>query len=153
MGNQFELSHHLQNDEVDNYQRLVHKMKTSPIPNNEILANIGLYLNRSSLARILFFDELYKQIINNHGVIIAFGVRWGQTLNVMSSMRSIYEPYNISRKIIGFDTFSGFPAVTAEDGSTAKSQAGNYSVSDNYQTDLEELLQIQEDLNPKSSVK
>ena len=37
-----------------------------------------------------------------------FGVEWGSTLSLLIKLRSIHEPYNYSRKIIGFDTFSGF---------------------------------------------
>ena len=34
-----------------------------------------------------------------------FGVEWGSTLSLLIKLRSIHEPYNYSRKIIGFDTF------------------------------------------------
>ena len=37
-----------------------------------------------------------------------FGVRWGQNLITLNNLRGIYEPFNHSRKIIGFDTFEGF---------------------------------------------
>lgn len=153
MNQQFELNHHLENSEVSLYQQLVKKLKNTPIPDNEILANIGLFFNRSSMARTLFFDDLYKQIINSHGVVMEFGVRWGQTLNILLSLRSMYEPYNISRKIIGFDTFSGFPTTSKEDGDSSKVQVGNYAVSTNYKDELEDLLQLQESLNPKAAIK
>lgn len=153
MTKEFNLQHHLKDDEVSAYQGLVKKLKETPIPDNEILANLGLFLTRSSMSRILFFSELYQRIINNHGVIIEFGVRWGQSLAIMSALRGVYEPYNISRKIIGFDTFSGFPSVSKYDGDNSKSQVGNYSVSKGYESELEQLLEIQEALNPKSNVK
>ncbi|MBU2917453.1 hypothetical protein KO505_05680 [Psychrosphaera sp. F3M07] len=153
MSKEFNFQHHLNNGEVESYQALVKQLHDSPIPDNEILANMGLFLNRSSLARILFFSDLYKNILNNHGVIMEFGVRWGQTLNLMSCLRSMYEPFNTSRKIIGFDTFSGFPSVSDKDGSTEKSQVGNYSVPTNYEKVLEQHLHIQESLNPKANVK
>lgn len=37
------------------------EFKSSPIPDNEILSNLGLYINRQKLSRILFMQELYKK--------------------------------------------------------------------------------------------
>lgn len=153
MSKEFNLQHHLVSSEVSAYRELVHELKNTPVPDNEILANLGLFLTRSSLARIMFFSELYQKVINNHGVIIEFGVRWGQTLSILSALRSMHEPFNISRKLIGFDTFSGFPSVSDNDGSGEKLEVGNYAVSENYENTLEKILQIQEDLNPKPNVK
>ena len=86
----------------------------SPIPTNELLSNLGLYLLPRELKRLLFFDSLYRQFITVPGVIIEFGCRWGQTLAILQSLRGIYEPYNYHRRIIGFDTFNGFHGVTRE---------------------------------------
>lgn len=48
-----------------------------PIPNNELLSNLGLFIKRQDLTRILFMNELYNKIINVHGIVVEFGVRWG----------------------------------------------------------------------------
>ena len=37
-----------------------------------------------------------------------FGIEYGSTVSLLSKLRGIYEPYNYSRKVIGFDTFKGF---------------------------------------------
>ena len=37
---------------------------------------------------------MYKKIINHHGVIMEFGVRWGPILNLFQSLRGVYEPFN-----------------------------------------------------------
>ena len=42
------------------------------------------------------------------GCILEFGVQWGAGLPQLISLRGIYEPYNYSRHIYGFDTFEGF---------------------------------------------
>ena len=34
-----------------------------PIPQDELLGNLGLFLNRQTLSRILFMQELYQRII------------------------------------------------------------------------------------------
>ena len=68
------------------------------------------------LARILFMDDLYRRIVDVPGVILELGVRWGQNLALFSALRTIYEPFNHNRKVIGFDTFAGFPSPHAKDG-------------------------------------
>jgi hypothetical protein len=151
--NQFELTHHLSLDDINNYKALVDHLKNTPIPNNEILANLGLFLTRSSLGRILFITELYEKIINSHGIIMEMGVRWGQNLALFSALRSLYEPFNTSRKIVGFDTFSGFPEVWGEDGVSDKARAGNYDVISGYENTLEKILEIAEKINPKANEK
>jgi hypothetical protein len=88
----------------------------SPISKDEMVQNAGLFLNRMNLSRILFMNELYFKIIEVHGVVIEFGVRWGQNMALYSNFRGIYEPFNYNRKIVGFDTFEGFPEVDLKDG-------------------------------------
>jgi len=69
-------------------------------------------LNRISLSKILFYDEIIKRIINIPGVILELGVQWGALTSLLYNLTAIHEPYNFRRKIIGFDTFSGFPATS-----------------------------------------
>src|SRR5688572_28928048 len=137
--------------EVDSRSKFLDMLKNSPIPEVELLSNLGLYLNRQTLSRILFMNDLYKKIINIHGVIVEFGVRWGQNLSLFSSFRGMYEPYNYNRKIIGFDTFGGFPSVDTQDGS--KVAKGDYNVTPGYQEYLERVLQYHQSESPISHKK
>lgn len=127
--------------------------KQCPIPPNEQLANLGLYLNRQTLSRILFMQEMYQRILPVHGIIIEFGVRWGQNLALFSSFRGMYEPFNYTRKIVGFDTFSGFPSVTAKDGKDSVARTGAYGVTDNYKEYLESVLAYHETESPLSHLR
>ena len=140
-------------EEVQAYDELVELKKKSPIPDREILANLGLHLTRGSLSRILFMHNLYLKILNVHGIIIEFGVRWGQNMALFTTCRTTYEPYNTSRKIVGFDTFEGFPSVTPEDGSDEAAQAGGLNVTPKYESILEEILTVHEKLAPRSHIK
>jgi hypothetical protein len=88
--------------------RLGQLLKHTPLPPEEILDNLGVYLTSKTLSRLLFFYEIYRKVVGIHGVIVEFGVRWGQTLSLLSALRGIFEPFNRHRKIIGFDTFEGF---------------------------------------------
>lgn len=137
--------------EIGNRNDFLQYLKDTPIPNDELLSNLGLYLNRQTLSRILFMHELYKKIVDVHGVIVEFGVRWGQNLALFESFRGIYEPYNYNRKIIGFDTFAGFPSVDVKDG--VKLSQGDYSVTEHYEEYLEKVLQYHENESPIAHVK
>ena len=67
-------------------------------------------------------------------------------MSLFQSFRGIYEPFNHSRTLIGFDTFEGFPTVDDKDG--AKVSEGGYSVTENYEAHLEGVLQAKEALSP-----
>ena len=128
--------------------KFVELLKCAPLPDDEILPNLGLFLSSKALSRILFFYEIYKKILHTHGVVMEFGVRWGQTLSLLSALRGIFEPFNRHRKIIGFDTFAGFKGMSEKDGALCKTVDGSFSVSKNYDQYLESLLGLQEALNP-----
>src|SRR3990167_1746316 len=139
--------------EKNSCDRLVGLIKQTTIPDDEILGNLGLFLKRHTLSRILFMQELYKQIINVNGSIVEFGVRWGQNMALFESFRGMYEPYNYTRKIIGFDTFSGFPEIDQKDGSAHCAVENGYSVTDCYEAELEMILKLHENLNPVSHIR
>jgi len=128
-------------------------LQNSPIPSDELLANLGLYVTSKSFSRMLFFYELYKKIIHSHGIIAEFGVRWGQSLSILSALRGIFEPFNRHRKIVGFDTFSGFKGLSDRDGTLCRCVDGSFSVSDQYEDYLSNILALQEALNPASHLK
>lgn len=127
--------------------------KNCPIPDNELLLNLGLFLKRQDLSRILFIDDLYKKIINIHGLVAEFGVRWGQNLALLESCRGMYEPYNHNRKILGFDTFEGFPSVHEKDGQSDIASLGAYSVTEKYEDYLKKVLDYHEQESPISHIK
>jgi hypothetical protein len=131
-------------EELAASRQLAATLKNSPVPDREIIAHLGLYLDRSALAHILFIHELYTRILNVHGVIIELGVRWGRNLAQFTELRNLYEPRNAARRIIGFDTFAGFPGVAAQDGASEGIVAGAYAVKPGYETELASLLSAHE---------
>jgi hypothetical protein len=139
--------------ELENRNKLNHLFKNCPIPENERLTNSGLFVKRQDLTKQLFFNDLYSKIVDVHGVIMEFGVRWGQNLVTLNNLRGIHEPFNYSRKIIGFDTFSGFENVSEKDGNHEIIKKGAFSVTDEYEKYLEEVLDYHEKECPVSHVK
>ncbi|MCX6262328.1 MAG: crotonobetainyl-CoA--carnitine CoA-transferase, partial [Bacteroidia bacterium] len=70
--------------------KFVSHFKNCPIPDQEIMQNLGLFLSSKNLSRILFMDHLYQQIVDVHGIVIEFGTRWGQNIALFSALRGIY---------------------------------------------------------------
>jgi hypothetical protein len=136
--------------EKNNFYQL---FQNTPIPKDLILDNLGLFIRRQNLSRILFMNDLYKKILDLQGVIFEFGVFWGQNLALFESFRGMYEPYNYTRKIVGFDTFEGFPSVDKKDGNTEIMQKGAYSTTKNYDEYLSKILQCHEKFSPISHIK
>lgn len=119
-----------------------------PIPKDEILSNLPLFIKRQDVSRLLFLNELYQKILNVHGNVVEFGCRWGRQLSMFAALRGIYEPYNYNRKIVGFDTFSGFPSVHKKDGSSDIIKRGSYGVTDQYEKYLQKILESHEKESP-----
>ena len=140
-------------DELSSEEKRMELFMGSPIPQEELLQNLGLFIRRRELQKILFMNELYKKILDVHGIVIEFGVRWGQNLALFESFRGMYEPFNHTRKIVGFDTFSGFPSVHRKDKGSKEWKVGSYSVTKNYEKYLEQVLDYHEHQSPIPHIK
>lgn len=84
------------------------------------------FASKRSIARFLAKTELFKRVLNVNGSVVECGVFNGAGLFTWAHMSNIYEPANHSRKIIGFDTFEGFPGVDVRDNTgVLESKAGD----------------------------
>lgn len=89
--------------------------RESPGSPVEKLENFSKYVPRQNLARFLTRYEVFKLIHDVQGSIVECGVLFGGGLMSFANLSAILEPYNFQRRIIGFDTFTGFPEITKED--------------------------------------
>jgi hypothetical protein len=128
-------------------------LKHSPIPDSQLLNNLGLFMNRQLLSRIIAMHDIYKKILDIHGIICEFGVFWGQNLSLFESFRGMYEPYNYNRKIVGFDSFEGFVSLDDKDGNSDIIKKGSYATSPGYETTLSGILDYHESNSPISHIK
>ncbi|MDX6583442.1 MAG: hypothetical protein QOI10_2626 [Solirubrobacterales bacterium] len=135
-------------DQEENRERLTALFRETPLPVEELLVNLSLYTRASVTAKVLYLDELYREIISMPGVIMEFGTWWGANLVLFESLRAIHEPYNYGRRVIGFDTFEGYSSISDVDGSDALVRDHNYSVSADYLPHLEALLEYHRRENP-----
>lgn len=124
--------------------QLAHLLATTPIPPEELVDNLALYLRRQPLTDLLSLDALYQMILNIPGVIMEFGVHRGRHVAALTALRGVYEPYNPHRRIIGFDTFSGFPDVADIDTTSPSAVAGRFALTDDYPLHLREVLDAHE---------
>jgi len=129
---------------ADLRQKLLKLFAERPLPDDELLVNLGLYIRSGALAKMLFLNELYEKIVPIPGVICEFGVWWGQSLVLFENLRAVHEPYNHTRRVIGFDTFTGYPAVGAHDKRSETISEGVYSVAAGYEDYLSQLIDYHE---------
>ena len=135
-------------------RQFVEHFSNCPIPDIDILSNLGLFLNSKNLSRILFIDYLYRQIVDVPGIVIEFGTRWGQNLALFSALRGIYDPFNRHRKIVGFDTFTGLSGISDKDNrSSPIIREGELTCTPNYVAYLTAVMEYQEQDNPLSHIK
>lgn len=144
---------HGSQDQREARRTLLRLFKGTPIPDDEILVNLGLYLRSLMLAKILYLNELYKRIIDIPGIIVEFGVWWGANLALFESLRSVYEPYNWTRRVVGFDTFAGYQSISSDDGDSPYAAVGGYSVAEGYEDYLRQVLDAHEADNVVAHIK
>jgi hypothetical protein len=73
------------------------------------------FASRQAIAKFLARYEMFKKILHVNGSIVECGVLHGAGLLTWAKFSSILEPTNHVRKIIGFDTFEGFPSIHEKD--------------------------------------
>ncbi len=106
------------------------------------LSNFPKYVARQDLTRFLAKYEIYKKILDVDGSIIECGIKFGGGLMTFAHLSSIFEPVNYTRKIIGFDTFSGFTNLSEYEKKSSSEHAyeGGFAI-DSYE-DLKKCIKV-----------
>jgi hypothetical protein len=133
--------------------KLLDLFRNCPIPTDQLVTNLPLLMRSSVVAKFLYINELYEKIVETPGVIMEFGVWWGQNIALFENLRAVYEPYNYTRRVVGFDTFTGYASVSEKDGSSDFVSEGAYSVSENYLDYLRQVLDYHQGENTMSHIK
>lgn len=81
------------------------------------------FVSKRALARFLCKYEIYRQILKINGIVVECGVFNGAGLFTWAQLANIFEPTNYNRRIVGFDTFDGFPSVASPDANEMLSPA------------------------------
>ena len=105
------------------------------------LENFPKYVRRQQLKRFLAMYEIFKMILPVKGSIVECGVFRGFSVMAWAKLSTILEPENFTRRVYGFDTFSGFPSVKeADHSSSGAAVTGDFQTS-SYE-ELQELIQV-----------
>ena len=110
--------------------------------NVEKLQNFPKYIPTQDLRRFVSRYEIYRKILEVHGSIIECGVLFGGGVFTWAQLTEVFEPFNHLRKIYGFDTFTGFPALSEGDktGTAAHLKQGGLGIA--CKEDIEEAIKL-----------
>jgi hypothetical protein len=101
----------------------------STLSNVERLMNFAKYVPRQDIAKFVAKYEMFKRVLNVPGAVVECGVAFGGGLMTFAQLSAVLEPVNYQRRIIGFDTFEGFPSLSAKDreGTSPQAKVGGMS--------------------------
>jgi hypothetical protein len=105
----------------------------------EMFRSFPVFTPRFNLARFLCHYELFKKVVDLPGVIIDLGVFRGSSTFTWAKLCEIFCPTDIRKVVYGFDTFSGFPQLSLDDGTENIEQditEGGYFGGDTIEKDL-----------------
>lgn len=134
--------------------RLEELFESRPFGRRQTVTNLALFMRAGAVAKVLFLDSLYRGIRDLPGVILDLGTWLGANAVTFESLRAIHEPYNLGRRIVAFDTFSGYPVDANEQPAFfARIIAeGTYDSPPNYRDYLDSLLAAHEERNFGSQI-
>ena len=125
--------------EVENKRKRIEV--ASSVNVSEILNAPMLYLDRRLVSQILTRVKLFEKILTTQGAVVEGGVYRANSLMTFYHLSNILETNNFNRKIIGFDTFSGFPHVDSV--KDAEGSIGH--LSDTSLEVIKKMIDIQEE--------
>jgi hypothetical protein len=112
--------------DLSQFEQIARLFDEDAAPLIEKIEAFPKYITRQTMAKFLTKYELFKQILEVNGSIVECGVLHGAGTLAWAKLSSIFEPANHTRKVVGFDTFDGFPSVAAQD--TARGTFGDLKV-------------------------
>ncbi len=108
------------------------------------LANFPRYARRSQVTRFAALYELFKLSLPVKGSLIECGVFRGFSFMTFAQLSAALEPTNLTRRLYGFDSFDGFPAISPSDSPERTGVATGHLAADTYD-ELIELLKVYDD--------
>ncbi len=116
----------------------------------EKLAAFPRFADRSSLSRFIVRYELMKRSLGVQGSIVECGIHNGGGLFTFAQLSSLLEPLNHRRRVIGFDTFAGFPSISEADDGSALAKVG--ALAGATESELLEAIKLYDRGRPLSEI-
>lgn len=95
--------------------QIARKMALDEVSPSLVADSPYIYADRRDVALSLTRIHLFEKILSVQGSVVECGVHRGNSLMLYYHLSSIFEPSAVNRKIIGFDTFEGFPGTSQKD--------------------------------------
>lgn len=130
---------------------LCHEFENSSLALAYKLQGFPRHVRRQDIARFLAKYELFKLALHTNGSIVECGVFSGAGVFTWVHCSSILEPYNHTRKVVGFDTFEGFPGIHKADMATGGSEhlhPGALATTANIRDEIERLAALHDRNRP-----
>jgi len=89
--------------------------------NIDKIRSLMRFMGRQDVAKFCVYHNIFNMTSNVTGSIVECGVYQGNSLMTWANLSAALEPYNYNCKIIGLDTFSGYPNISEQDITNAKS--------------------------------
>jgi hypothetical protein len=105
------------------------------------LASMARYARRAQVTRFAALYELFKLALPVKGSVVECGVFRGASFMTFAQLSAALEPTNLTRRLYGFDSFGGFPSVSANDRPRQTGAAEGDLAADSY-AELSRLLEI-----------
>lgn len=124
-------------------ERLNSLIEESSLSNVELVKQFPKFVQTTYLRKFVSRLELYKKILDSHGTIVECGALGADGMFAFAHFVEIFEPFNHLRRVIGFDTFEGFPTISNKDlpnGATTPSKF--LHVGGLRSDELEEILKL-----------
>lgn len=113
---------------------------------NAKLQNFTKYIRREDLTKFLARNDVFVRQLDVHGSVVDIGVGRGASLMTWFHLSSIYEPSNYTRKVIGFNTFTGIPRLSPlEQSAPATSEqlhVGGFAVEEHMAADIDRAIRM-----------
>ena len=103
-----------------------------------------VYASRRSFIRQLAHYELFKKTVDLPGHYVDFGIYFGKSYFSWHKFLEVFTPTATHKKVIGFDTFAGFPELASADGKsdlTVQKVPGGLS-AESFLSEFLELLEL-----------
>jgi hypothetical protein len=121
---------------------LCESFNSSRVPLAQRLQTFPRHARRQDIARFLVKHELFRLSLPANGSVVECGVFAGGGLLSWAHFSAIHEPYNHARRVIGFDTFCGFPEVDEKDRGPGTSEHAHHGAFQTHDSILEELRSL-----------
>ena len=116
---------------------------------DEFFRDLPLFTHSGIVARSQAIHDLYMNVRNLPGLFLDFGTWKGSNMVLLENFRAIYDNFDAQRKIIGFDTFSGYEGFLENESQDSTIQNQTYSLDLEYSSYLQNLLSLHEIANGK----